>query len=251
MFESINREDRRNPLRSLSSFLISLCVHGTILGVIVALPLLFCNALQPGESVFFILDPPALPVLPPLPAPPAAGSASPGEGATDRTIDYAPAAIPGEILSRAVEVPHEGGPAPFGWERGITGPGIVVQEAGDRSAIADYVSSLKPKELPLPARPAKPAPIPVVGSLQASKIIYKVSPVYPDLARATRTSGTVELEAIIDEEGNVSDLAVVSGHPLLVDAAKEAVRQWKYSPTILNGEPMPVLARILVTFRIQ
>lgn len=251
MFESMNREDRRNPLQSLASFLLSLCVHGTILGVIVVLPLLFSGALQPGESVFFILDAPGPPVLPPLPAPPATGSAPRGEAATDRTIDYAPAAIPGEILRRSVEPPREGGPAPFGWERGITGPGIVVQEAGDRSAIADYVSSLKPKEMPLPPRPEKPAPIPVVGSLQASRILYKVSPVYPELARATRTSGTVELEAVIDEEGNVSDLAVVSGHPLLVDAAKAAVRQWKYSPTILNGEPMRVVARILVTFRIQ
>lgn len=251
MFESLNREDRKHPLQSLPSFLVSLCIHGTILGVIVALPLIFGNVLEPGESVFFILDPPALPVLPELPPPPAAGSAPPGEVATDGTIDHAPPAIPGEILRQTLEVPHEGGPAPFGWERGMAGPGIAFQAAGDRSAIAELMAGLQPREMSPPQRPARPDPIPVVSSLQASKLIYKVSPVYPDLARATRTAGTVELEAIIDEEGNVSNLAVVGGHPLLVEAAKEAVRQWKYSPTILNGEPVPVLARIRVTFRIR
>jgi protein TonB len=67
----------------------------------------------------------------------------------------------------------------------------------------------------------------------------------------THTSGIVTLEAIINEEGNVTKLTVLSGHPLLVEAAREAVMRWKYSPTILNGEAVPVCAMVKITFRIR
>jgi protein TonB len=251
MFESIKHDDQQNAMRGISSFLISLLVHGAILGVIVVVPLVFCNVLQPGELVIFLLDTPPLPVPPTPPAPPASGSAKPREFTTKGSIDYVPPGIPQEILRNTEEVPDDVGSAPFGWDRGMNEIGIATQEAGDRSVISNYISSLRPKDLPIPKRPKKPEPLPVISSLQESKLIYKVSPVYPDLARITRTSGIVVLEAIIDEEGNVVRLAIVSGHPLLVDAARDAVRQWKYSPTILNGEPMPVIARITVAFQIR
>ena len=251
MFESIDPDGQQNAMRGISSFLISLAVHGAILGVIVVVPLIFCNVLQPGDMVVFLLDSPALPVPPAAPTPPAAGSAKTVDYTTKGSIEYAPPAIPRDIVRYTGEVPDDIGSVSIGWDHAISGTGISAPGASEKSAIADYISNLKPGILPVPKPPIRHEPIPVVGSLMESKLIHKVNPVYPELARKTHTSGIVVLKGIIDEEGTVTNLVVMSGHPLLVDAAREAVLQWKYSPTILNGEPMPVTALIKVSFRIR
>jgi protein TonB len=75
-----------------------------------------------------------------------------------------------------------------------------------------------------------------------------VEPEYPELAKRTRLQGMVILVVTVDEEGNVTDIRVTRGHPILVEAAKAAVSQWKYSPTLLNGEPIPVTATVTVNF---
>jgi protein TonB len=75
--------------------------------------------------------------------------------------------------------------------------------------------------------------------------------VYPPLARQTRISGTVRLHAIIGKDGSVQQLEVLSGHPLLVQAALDAVRQWRYRPTLLNGEPVEVDTTIDVIFSLN
>jgi protein TonB len=78
-----------------------------------------------------------------------------------------------------------------------------------------------------------------------------VDPPYPDLAKRARVSGKVILVVTVDEEGNVAECRVTSGHPLLNDAALNAVKQWKYSPTLLNGEPVPVIANVTVIFKLN
>jgi TonB family protein len=78
----------------------------------------------------------------------------------------------------------------------------------------------------------------------------RVDPVYPPLARAARVQGTVEFTVTIDETGRVTDAKLVSGHPLLVQAAKEAVMQWMYRPTFLNGQPVKVMTTVDVPFRL-
>jgi protein TonB len=78
-----------------------------------------------------------------------------------------------------------------------------------------------------------------------------VNPVYPPIARQTRTQGIVVLEALIDREGSIATLRVVSDHPLLNQAALDAVKQWKYRPTLLNGEPVEVITTVTVTFTLQ
>ena len=84
--------------------------------------------------------------------------------------------------------------------------------------------------------------------VQAAHLVNRVQPVYPPLARQTRISGTVKLHAIIGKNGAVEQLQVVSGHPLLVQSALDAVRQWRYQPTLLNGEPVEVDTEIDVIF---
>jgi TonB family protein len=94
----------------------------------------------------------------------------------------------------------------------------------------------------------KMMPIKVGGGIQQSKLIYKVDPVYPEAAKASGLSGKIKLEATINEEGLVSDVKAVEGHPLLCAAAIEAVRQWRYNTTLLSGMPVAVITNVTVTF---
>ena len=79
-------------------------------------------------------------------------------------------------------------------------------------------------------------------------LVRKILPVYPPLARSARIQGQVLLQAMISKQGVIEDLKVLSGHPMLVPAAKEAVRQWRYRPYVLNNEPVEVETQITVTF---
>jgi len=84
--------------------------------------------------------------------------------------------------------------------------------------------------------------------MMEGNLIYKVQPVYPPMARAARVQGTVVLRAMISKNGTIENLQVVSGHPLLVRAAKDAVRQWLYRPYVLNREPVEVETQVTVNF---
>jgi protein TonB len=101
---------------------------------------------------------------------------------------------------------------------------------------------------PPPPPKATPKRVTVGGNVQAARLVNRVQPLYPPLARQTRISGTVKLHAIIGKNGAVEQLQVVSGHPLLVQSALDAVRQWRYQPTLLNGDPVEVDTEIDVIF---
>jgi periplasmic protein TonB len=100
----------------------------------------------------------------------------------------------------------------------------------------------------LPARPVPPVKKVIVSRMMEGNLIYQVQPVYPPLARSARVQGTVTLRAVISRNGTIQNLQVLSGHPLLVRAAKDAVQQWRYRPYILNGEPMEVETQVTVNF---
>jgi protein TonB len=107
---------------------------------------------------------------------------------------------------------------------------------------------------PAPAPVVKPptsaatAPVHVGGAVQSAKLVFGPRPSYPRTALITRTQGTVRIQAIIGRNGSISNLQVISGHPLLIDAARQAVQQWRYQPTLLNGEPVEVITEIDVNF---
>jgi protein TonB len=84
--------------------------------------------------------------------------------------------------------------------------------------------------------------------MEASQLVHKVQPAYPEMAKQVRVQGVVEFTAIIGKTGNIEHLQLVRGHPLLVKAAEQAILQWKYKPTILNGEPVEVITDIVVNF---
>jgi TonB family protein len=98
--------------------------------------------------------------------------------------------------------------------------------------------------------PSVPGVVNVGGRVQANKLISNPQPVYPDLARQARISGTVELQALIGPDGHVQQLTVVSGHPLLRQASLDAVKEWVYQPTLLNDKPVSVSTTIDVIFTI-
>jgi TonB family protein len=99
-----------------------------------------------------------------------------------------------------------------------------------------------------PAAPQQPMRIRIGGNVQQAKLTSKTQPIYPPLAVQSATDGNVVLHAIIGVDGVVKTLAVISGHPLLIQAALDAVRQWRYQPTLLNGTPVEVDTTITVTF---
>jgi TonB family protein len=106
------------------------------------------------------------------------------------------------------------------------------------------------------ANPGAQTPLPpntlVVGGLvQANKLVSQLAPIYPAIARQAHISGTIELAAIIGEDGHVQQLTVVSGHPLLRPAALDAVKQWVYQPTLMNGQPVNVSTTIDVIFSLE
>jgi protein TonB len=100
-------------------------------------------------------------------------------------------------------------------------------------------------------KPAEKKREKVSAGVEEAQLVSRIEPRYPFLAVQTRTQGTVVLHAIISREGRIEALEMVSGHPLLVQAAVDAVRQWRYRPTFLNGEPVEVETSITVTFRLS
>ncbi len=107
---------------------------------------------------------------------------------------------------------------------------------------------------PPPLSVEKPKPIRRIvlgGQVVAARAIYTPKPEYPSLARLARVQGTVKMEAVIAKDGTVQELKVLSGHPLLINAARETVAQWRYQPTLLNGEPVEVATEIDVNFVLE
>lgn len=148
---------------------------------------------------------------------------------------------PGPDLAAGPGVP---GGVPNGLPNGIPG-GIVTD------LIARVAPIVKPPEPVMNTTPrpviAKPSR---VSMIQMARPIHRVEPVYPVLARQMRVAGVVELQGVIGTDGRIHELKVLSGHPMLVKAAVEAVSQWIYAPTILNGQAVEVAAPITVNFRL-
>ena len=109
----------------------------------------------------------------------------------------------------------------------------------------------------LAAVPRLSQPAPAVQRVRVSQgvikglLSYRVEPAYPPLAKQARIQGVVVMTALIDKGGNVQNLQVVSGHPLLAPAAIEAVKQWRYKPFLLNGQPVEVETTVTVNFRVR
>jgi protein TonB len=137
-------------------------------------------------------------------------------------------------------------------EDGAAFAGIGEQGGPAASSLRQLPPPLLPAVIGAPAKTEEAAPavsrITIGGNVLAAQIIHRPAPVYPPIARQMRVEGVVQLRGVISREGRIIDLRVVSGHPLLAAAALAAVREWRYQPTFLNGQPVEVEAPIEVRF---
>jgi protein TonB len=117
---------------------------------------------------------------------------------------------------------------------------------GIDGALGPPVPALPPPPPVEPRKPVRPG-----GNIQPPRRIVNVAPVYPGIAQSARVEGTVEIEALIGEDGKVRNVKLLSGRPLLTEAALTAVRQWVFTPTRLNGEPVAVIMTVTVVFSLQ
>jgi protein TonB len=175
----------------------------------------------------------------PAPPPPPAFAPASRRPSTRVPIDpsVAPTAAPPRIE------PETPTPSPQ-FDVPIGPPGALSAGVGD-------ITGLAPPSAPLPLDPPRPATVRVAQLPEPPRKIVDFRPVYPDLARKARVEGTVILESVLDTSGNVTQLRVIRSVPLLDQAALDAVRQWKYTPTIYGGRPVSVLMTITIRFTLN
>ena len=137
-------------------------------------------------------------------------------------------------------------PVPPGPMVGIVPGAVGVPGQSGRRLLGSEIGNMALPPPPLP--PPPPERIPVGGEVAAAKLISQPRPVYPPLARQAHIQGTVRLKAFISKDGTIENLTVLSGHPLLIEAAMEAVKLWRYQPTLLNGVPVGVVTNVDVKF---
>ncbi len=123
----------------------------------------------------------------------------------------------------------------------------------DTSALSGVISSIGESSPPPPTRQTESTKTPVKlgGVVAEANLIRRVQPIYPPLAKSARVQGAVQFTAVISTNGNIEKLELLRGHPLLIAAAKEAILQWRYRPTLLNGHPTEVITEITVNFTLN
>ena len=219
------------------------------IGILLASPLFFIEAPSVAQFTAMLLAPPP----PPPPPPPAAPvQAAPRQTHTaSRQFDasrlIAPRTIPTQVATiKDLEMapPSVGSGVIGGVPGGV--PGGVVG-----GVIGGLVIATPPPPPPPPPPadvPKPPARIRIGGNVQAALLIHEVEPKYPSMARFAHVGGVVQLRAIIGRDGTVQNLVLVSGPLMLVEAAMDAVKQWVYKPTYLNGVPVEVVTEVSVHF---
>lgn len=241
--EAMLENSPTRPPRRTADFIVSATAPTLFLTGLLLLPLYFSEAIDIHQ---FKKTPLAAP-LPPAPPPPPASLAAVRPVAPKRNAAslerhfVAPTVIPRQI-ARVIEEPR-------GDELGsLTLPGEGVPGGLAVSVIGGAL--LGPASVP-PIDSAPKEPIRVGGQVKRPRLIFGPEPLYPLLARHSRISGAVVIDAVIDTRGNVVDMHPASGNPLLLIAAMAALRQWKYEPTILGGQAYPVRMLVTITFELK
>ena len=223
--------------------MLSMLVQAAFVTVIILIPLIYTEALPKASLTTFLTAPPPPPPPPPPPVAAQIVHVKPQVHLMDAGKLVAPKVIPKEI--KIIKEDAEPDPGMMGVSGGVPGGVPGGQMGGVIGGVIGGVGGAPPPPRPTQTR------IRQGGAVTAASLINKVQPSYPPLARQTRISGTVRLHAIISKAGTVQQLEVISGHPLLVQAALDAVRQWKYRPTTLNGEPVEVDTTVDVIFSLN
>ena len=243
MFEEMVVSNAKNKKTNKPwTVFISMVLQIAFLALLILIPLIYTEALPKTLMSSILLAPPPPPPPPPPPAAVQVVHVKPVAHLMEAGKLVAPKAIPKDVkIIKEEEAPPDVGAGMVG---GVPG-GVAGGSMG--GVIGGVIGGAGSTAAPPPPK-VTPKRITVGGNVQAAHLVNRVQPVYPPLARQTRISGTVKLHAIIGKNGAVEQLQVVSGHPLLVQSALDAVKQWRYQPTLLNGEPVEVDTEIDVIF---
>lgn len=230
LFGNVTRPFAGAGARSRYTVPLSLAAHAAAVVAVVVVPLVASDALPELRSRLSLSM--VTPLVPPEPPRPRVTRVDPTPPANP---DAAPLVTPDRITT---EPAWQGEPA-------MTTDGLDVVTGIDRAA------DLLPPPPPPPDPPPSREPVRVGGVIAAPVKTHDAAPVYPAIAIAARVQGLVIIQATIGPDGRVVDAAILSSIPLLDEAALAAVRQWRYTPTLLNGQPVAVVMSVTVNFRLR
>jgi periplasmic protein TonB len=226
------------------SVALSMIVQAGIVGIFILIPLIYTEALPKQLLTTFLVAP-----APPPPPPPPAAAVQRIVKPVARLIQagkmMAPTVIPKKVeMIKEEELPPDVGAV--GVVGGVPGGVPGGQAGGVLGGIIGGVGG----GMPPPPKPSQQR-VRVGGNVQAAKMVRQVTPLYPQIAKTAHVQGNVVLHAIIAKDGTVQELTYISGPALLMRSAMDAVRQWRYQPTLLNGEPVEVDTTITVVFTLS
>jgi len=236
--------NKRKAAATTTSFIFN-CIA---VGVMLIMPLIFTEDLPKAQLLTMLVAPPP----PPPPPPPAAEAVQRvvRQIQTDM-LNNGALRTPTRIPQKVQMIKEEEAPPPMAATGGVVGGvpgGIPGGQLGGviGSVISATNSAAVPKFVPV-----QPQRVRISQGVTKGLLIHKEEPVYPQLARAARIQGEVVLSAVIDTNGTIQNLSLVSGHPMLVPNAIAAVKQWRYKPYLLNGQPVEVETTITVIFTLS
>jgi len=223
---------------------ISFFIQVILIGILVLIPLLFTEALPKQQLMTFLVAPPP----PPPPPPPPAAAPVKVVKQIQSDLQNGQLRTPTKIPEKVQMIKEEEAPPPSMSAGGVVGgvPGGVP--GGQMGGVIGGIISSTPVAVP---RVATPQRVRVSQGVSQGLLIKKIQPAYPPLARQARIQGQVLLQAEISKDGTIQNLRLISGHPMLAPAAIEAVKQWRYKPYYLNGEPVEVETQITVIFSLS
>jgi protein TonB len=219
-------------------------LQALLVGVLVLIPLIFTEALPKQQLMTFLVAPPPPPPPPPPPA------AAPVKIVKQIQSDLVNGQLrtPTKIPQKVQMIKEDEAPPPEMSTGGVVGgvPGGVP--GGQMGGVIGGIISSTPVAVPKVATPQR---VRVSLGVSQGLLVKRVQPAYPPLARQARIQGTVLLQAEISKDGTIENLRLISGHPMLAPAAIEAVKQWRYRPYMLNGEPVAVETQVQVNFTLS
>ena len=221
---------------------VSIVLHAILIVAVVVLPLLYYDSLPaPDEAVRAFFVTPAVAAPPPPPPPPPAAGVRPAPRTPTAPHPEEPSKFVAPLETPAEIKPEEG--ISLGVEGGV--PGGV--EGGVPGGVVGGIVGGLPQEAPPPAAKL----VRVGGQIKTPKLLKKVDPVYPELAKQARAGALIILEATVDANGRVQDVRILRSAPLFDEAAVDAVKQWSYRPLLLNGVPTPFIVTVTLNFHLQ
>jgi protein TonB len=241
LLDSGAQEKKRRKFAAMISFNVQCLVIGTLIIV----PLMFTDVLPKQQLLTYLMAPP-----PPPPPPPAAQAVAKVVKQVQSELLNGQLRTPSRIPEKVQMIREEEAPPPLstgGVVGGVAGGIPGGQLGGIIGGIVSQTSNLA--SVPKLAV-VQPKRIRVSQGVTRGLLIRKIEPTYPLLARQARVQGEVILKAIVTREGDIKELELVSGHPMLAPAAIAAVKQWHYRPFLLNGEPIEVETMVTVTFNL-